>query len=1124
MENNKKTANIGVAAHICAAAEGGPRYDKNMTTEERRSIENCIWMCQTHAKLIDSDEKTYTVGKLKQWKAEAEEASAKALASSDFFTEYYNNNGENLDVLQQLLEDMIIDGNFRTLHTMLDQYETPLSDKYEEIALRFKIIFDVYCNRSKLEKDLDEYCGLPCKSGVDILIKLFISFHLFDELCKIIGFCESEELRRFAKMALDDQLTEYLTGPIGSNKTVDIPVELNEMISKYIANHFVLSKIAAAVDVTGAKYELFSKEFYYRVIKALHEISYAVLYEKATFEETITSDDFLFLKNHINEILQLDFSLQKYIWKNLLAFLSGDKKLFESYYEKCPEELRTLSSIKRARYIYEINFNVNQIDERALLEYVVQNDENLIMCMYLSRLENNLALQFLGEHGFLYRRNSIYIKLRLELDPSIQPEEALAIIEKFETTYPDDFTFHLLLAKYCNDEETLKKEIEWLSKRKLDVSVYDVFDYITVLSKGQCWSDLIELSERNLPNECLFVIANRLAESNDIDNKKVSLNLYQKLVGMGWRGKGLYFNLGVLQKQCGNLEAAKKSLQMEFDLYEDVGSLNALLQLRFMLYDYTTDMYFEQLKTCIDANSQNLVGAIYLKRRNYTDARKYFLRSLLLNDYENPSLIGFYHAASQLPNEEITTVKENVFLTIKNSTKCRHIAVHEADVMNNIATPNRLANYEHYSIEDSCISSMFFAKQGDTVSFEGEAYEISEIVSANTAVTRFFFSKLGTQEDVTTIKTSSAEELREQLTIILKESSKNLKRHIDEYNNLKIRSPLALLAKLTGKGMLKTSEFLAFENQAKIRNNLGAMDALEGKYTFVLSYDSIVYLTHLGIDYSALSSLNVVCPQQVKNQLQNDINEEYRELTDEHRKGTMFYKDGNLSLFEQTPDMRRARLALLTRLNGFLNSLPVEENTCIFSSNNNGLKEIFEGIFSKEELYCESSILGIVQNITNAVLVTDDQFLYAIAKEEGLKNIGLTGLLEKVNLSWEKLLTASKTLKEMNYENYLPVHLYKRIVDQMIASESDTNVGSEKIQKWVISDTDGAPSSQHEDIAIALYRDVVMSGFNYLNPEHYLTDVAIAILENRNPGFLQKCVDEAFGSLMSMEDDFSENI
>lgn len=67
--------NIGAAAHICAAAPGGPRYDEKMSPEERSSANNGIWMCRDHGKAIDSDVAQFTADRLREWKRQAETES-----------------------------------------------------------------------------------------------------------------------------------------------------------------------------------------------------------------------------------------------------------------------------------------------------------------------------------------------------------------------------------------------------------------------------------------------------------------------------------------------------------------------------------------------------------------------------------------------------------------------------------------------------------------------------------------------------------------------------------------------------------------------------------------------------------------------------------------------------------------------------------------------------------------------------------------------------------------------------------------------------------------------------------------------------------------------------------------
>lgn len=76
---NAKSVNIGVAAHIIAASPLGPRYDPKSSAETREDISNGIWLCQSCAKLVDSDIDTYPAELLHSWKKRAETKAGEKL-------------------------------------------------------------------------------------------------------------------------------------------------------------------------------------------------------------------------------------------------------------------------------------------------------------------------------------------------------------------------------------------------------------------------------------------------------------------------------------------------------------------------------------------------------------------------------------------------------------------------------------------------------------------------------------------------------------------------------------------------------------------------------------------------------------------------------------------------------------------------------------------------------------------------------------------------------------------------------------------------------------------------------------------------------------------------------------
>ncbi len=73
--DDQGTINIGFAAHITGASPKGPRFVSTLTSDQRKHHTNGIWLCGTHAKLVDSDEAHFTVEELVSWKKMAERRS-----------------------------------------------------------------------------------------------------------------------------------------------------------------------------------------------------------------------------------------------------------------------------------------------------------------------------------------------------------------------------------------------------------------------------------------------------------------------------------------------------------------------------------------------------------------------------------------------------------------------------------------------------------------------------------------------------------------------------------------------------------------------------------------------------------------------------------------------------------------------------------------------------------------------------------------------------------------------------------------------------------------------------------------------------------------------------------------
>jgi hypothetical protein len=137
---------IGKAAHIHAAAPGpgARRYLASMSSEERSHITNAIWLCATHADLIDRDEVTYTADVLRAMKSEHEASCAErqrsAILAGESFPDLIAIGPDIVFVGEFLSVDNaewsfhlrnFVDGDVHTLIEFIEHYEqTAAIDRY----------------------------------------------------------------------------------------------------------------------------------------------------------------------------------------------------------------------------------------------------------------------------------------------------------------------------------------------------------------------------------------------------------------------------------------------------------------------------------------------------------------------------------------------------------------------------------------------------------------------------------------------------------------------------------------------------------------------------------------------------------------------------------------------------------------------------------------------------------------------------------------------------------------------------------------------------------------------------------------------------------------------------------
>ncbi|GAB1372482.1 hypothetical protein MASR1M45_25440 [Candidatus Kapaibacterium sp.] len=136
---------ISKICHIAAASKEGPRFDENMTDDERRGFDNLILLCDEHHVIIDNkdNESEYTSSLLKQWKNDHEKKILELISSKNLLSKH------------PLALNKVINAIGSKMDEVLDLYEAENAPNIDA-----KILFN---NIYKYENDIREFAPYQVK-------------------------------------------------------------------------------------------------------------------------------------------------------------------------------------------------------------------------------------------------------------------------------------------------------------------------------------------------------------------------------------------------------------------------------------------------------------------------------------------------------------------------------------------------------------------------------------------------------------------------------------------------------------------------------------------------------------------------------------------------------------------------------------------------------------------------------------------------------------------------------------------------------------------------------------------------------------------------------------------------
>ena len=859
-----------------------------------------------------------------------------------------------------------------------------------------------------------------------IRINLWCGYYNFDNIINL-NYLDSNFIN-LIKNKKNGQLQKYISYN-QDNKT-----EENHEIKKYICESILIDKFTRS-DMTYCKifYESNQSDLKNKLCDIIYEIS--LIFEiRNDYEINKTKQ----LEDTLNNrITSLDKTLSRFYKLNpqiVIPFISN-KIIVQNYnMVQLEEYIDSLPSAykENERISYPMLLSSGSLSEKnplIIISSCIQNNDTMLLKMY-TKLKYKKPCTSITTLFKNYRILDTFTDLDLFsiyamsviYSNKYNKTKTLTEINKYKKNYKDSINYLIIMGFYYNKYDkkklpSLNIQIITLLKNS-NIGGFAFEDLVKYIGETKNEPILKELLCLNLNRNAKLVIVDLLSRFDlkffchyilEILSSIQNLNNYflkiqadclfyanEKILSLN------IYKLLLKEKPTNNLYSIILSISIEHnqEIEEDILS---------------------KMKLIKDFGVQYNLGLYFMKHQNKAQAKIFYMQSLLLNDKENDLKGGMFSLIIEQDNPTFVCnkVKPDVAVYLEGEDSIL-LFIHNNGV--NFTDESNSFCAKHCNYKNNIINDLRGKNVGDSCSYMGKQYKISNILPIDKIVFDDCMGALEQNNMIQTIQTDNVEYFKNYMKNHLAKSNDYIHNQIKKYNDLKTEMyiPYSLLAKSIGKHGL--DGYISIIRNPSIYK-INSTNHIDTDKKIICSYDAICLLALTKINDINFS--NYVISKTTKNYILNELTEKFAELESNRQLGHMYLESNNLFMIQPTESDKREMYSFYSNILNILENIDEIQSNNMFDEKNYELYDVLHSFYTDYEI---ETLTCAREN--SLILFTDDISIIKISNHYQIQNIGINSVILK-NLKGQEMLNALIALKNMGFYNF---------VDQQIITTIDNDV------------------------------------------------------------------------------------